>query len=278
MNDRTNVVKRSQIAAAKLKVAIADRKGEPVPDWIRELASRSLSESTVERQSRSGESTSPAPSSEPQEDQRREQEDISDPSPVLSVAPKFGMLADIRGGLQAPRDLIRAAAHQSADESKSVNGATEMMINRGQLLEKQGNATEAERVYQSAIDSGHADAAPMATVGLGTLLEGQGDVAGAKAAYQLAIDSGHADAAPIAAVGLGTLLEGQGDVAGAKAAYQLAIDSGHADAAPAGAVGLGTLLAKQGDVAGAKTAYQLAIDSGDAEMAIAAERFLSALE
>ena len=241
MNDRTNVIKRSHIAAAKLKVAIADRKGEPVPDWIRELASRSLSESTVGRQSRSSESAAPAPSSEPQEGRRREQEDIKDPSSDLSVAAKFGTLADIPGRLQAPRDLIRAAAHQWATGPKSGNGDI-ALIDRGLLLEDQGNATEAEQIYQSAIDSGHADAAPMAAVGLGTLLEGQGDVGGAKAAYQLAIDSGHADAAPTAAVGLGTLLRGQGDVGGAKAAYQLAIDS------------------------------------DDADMAITARRFLSALE
>lgn len=47
MNDGPNVIKPSQIAAAKLKVAIADRKGEKIPPWIRELASRDISSSKV---------------------------------------------------------------------------------------------------------------------------------------------------------------------------------------------------------------------------------------
>lgn len=43
MTDQSNVIKPSNVAAAKLKVAIADRKGEEVPAWIRDLASRNLS-------------------------------------------------------------------------------------------------------------------------------------------------------------------------------------------------------------------------------------------
>jgi hypothetical protein len=42
MSDRPSTMKPSQIAAAKLKVAIADRKGEAVPSWIRELAAREI--------------------------------------------------------------------------------------------------------------------------------------------------------------------------------------------------------------------------------------------
>jgi hypothetical protein len=42
MSDESNTIKPSHIAAAKLKVAIADRKGEQVADWIRELASRGV--------------------------------------------------------------------------------------------------------------------------------------------------------------------------------------------------------------------------------------------
>jgi hypothetical protein len=40
------MVKNSHIAAAKLKVAIAEKTGERVPDWIRELAARDLTDTT----------------------------------------------------------------------------------------------------------------------------------------------------------------------------------------------------------------------------------------
>jgi CBS domain-containing protein len=42
MTEGTSSVKPSQVAAARLKVAIADRQGEAVPQWLRELASRDL--------------------------------------------------------------------------------------------------------------------------------------------------------------------------------------------------------------------------------------------
>ena len=44
MSGKPEVIKPSHIAAAKLKVAIADRKGEEVPAWVRELASHRLSD------------------------------------------------------------------------------------------------------------------------------------------------------------------------------------------------------------------------------------------
>jgi DNA-binding transcriptional MerR regulator len=45
MSDKSSEAKPSQIAAAQLKVAIADRTGVEIPNWIRELASRNLGSS-----------------------------------------------------------------------------------------------------------------------------------------------------------------------------------------------------------------------------------------
>ena len=276
MNDRPDVIKPSHIAAARLKVAIAERKGEKVADWIRELASRDLTGTAVGHQGHRSEAADSTSSSQPEPVRDQEPDVVEDPPQVLSRAAAFGVLADTSVRLQAQRDSIRALAHQRAAKPNGANGAI-TLIGQGLLLEEQGDVVEAKRVYREAIDSRHADATPMAEVGLAILLEREGDVAGAKAAYQHAIDSGHVDAAPTAAVGLGLLLADQGDVAGAKAAYQHAIDSGHPKAAPTAAVGLGLLLADQGDVAGAKAAYQQAIDSGDDDLIPTARRFLRAL-
>ena len=44
-------IKPSHIAAAKLKVATAAKTGESVPDWIRELATRSLTDTIPSQES-----------------------------------------------------------------------------------------------------------------------------------------------------------------------------------------------------------------------------------
>jgi tetratricopeptide (TPR) repeat protein len=265
MSNESDAIKPSHIAAAKLKLAIATRKGEEVPAWIRELASRSLSDSMAGYQGPTNEPEVPAPLSQPRQAPHQGQGNIEEDTRTWLHATRFGAGATL-GRIQAQKDLIRAVAHHQAAGSNGMNGAF-ALIGRGLQLQAQGDMAGAELAYHQAIDSGHSDAMPMAAVGLGILLEGEGDVAGAKAAYQQAIDSGHADAAPTAGIRLGILLEREEDIAGAKAAYQQAIDSGHADAAPTAAVGLGILLASQGDVAGAERAYQQAIDSGHADAA-----------
>jgi WD40 repeat protein len=44
MSSEPMTIKPSHIAAAKLKVAIADRRGEEVPGWVRKLAQRKLTD------------------------------------------------------------------------------------------------------------------------------------------------------------------------------------------------------------------------------------------
>src|ERR1019366_5295094 len=77
MSDGANVIRPSHIAAARLKVAIADRKSEKVPDWIRELASRDLSGSAVGHdQGRSSADSASVRSSQPEPDWSRELRDM----------------------------------------------------------------------------------------------------------------------------------------------------------------------------------------------------------
>lgn len=49
MSDKSDRIRPSHIAAAKLKMAIAERKGEKVSPWIRELASRDIANPEIGR-------------------------------------------------------------------------------------------------------------------------------------------------------------------------------------------------------------------------------------
>jgi ribonuclease III len=135
MSNTSNVIKPSHIAAAKLKVAIADRKGEKVADWIRNLAARNLSGSTVlDDQGDDGADSVPAPSPQPQADlpstvgasagstvRNYQGEDGADSVPAPSAQPQAGSaartgLADLRSALGVSLTdelLLRALTHRS---------------------------------------------------------------------------------------------------------------------------------------------------------------------
>src|SRR5215831_7301219 len=78
MSNGPNAIKPSHVAAARLKVAIAARKGEKVPGWILELASRDLSDAAASRSERqkSTDSAASASSQRPEIDLSQERRDV----------------------------------------------------------------------------------------------------------------------------------------------------------------------------------------------------------
>jgi tetratricopeptide (TPR) repeat protein len=218
-----------------------------------------------------------------------------------------GYTAYLRNDLAIAERIWRTFASGSSTDSAIA------AIDLGNLLDEQGDAEGARRLYQRAIDSNHPEAVALAARNLGEMLREQGDTEGARAAYQKAIDSNHPEHASVAALLLGlmlqdqgdtegarstlqrvvdlddpgvtpmvwsllgTLLDEQGDTEGARHLYQKAIDSGHPDAAPLAARNLGMMLQDQGDTEGARAAYQKAIDSGHPDAAPIAEDMLNDL-
>jgi tetratricopeptide (TPR) repeat protein len=63
MSDKSKATRSSHIAAAKLKVAIATKTGETLPDWIRELAARDLADTVPQPESPSRPEPPAAPES-----------------------------------------------------------------------------------------------------------------------------------------------------------------------------------------------------------------------
>src|ERR1700735_1636282 len=87
MDKEPSVIKRSHIAAARLRVAIGKREGEPVPDWIVDLAERSMADPAVRDQ---GQSSEPATTPSSQSQATRPQEHGS-----LAVPVDFMTRADL---------------------------------------------------------------------------------------------------------------------------------------------------------------------------------------
>jgi ribonuclease III len=113
MNDTSNVVKPSHIAAAKLKVALADRKGEKVAAWIRELASRDISSSTARHdQDQASSEPAPPPPPEPPASVEHQGQGSSEPAPPPPPE-ALSDLASVLGVPIMPASLERALTHRS---------------------------------------------------------------------------------------------------------------------------------------------------------------------
>ena len=251
-----NEIKPSHIAAARLKMAIAEREGKTVPEWISDLAGRDLADPNKPVDQNPGSSGDPGHLEKPQAD------------PGHGHAPGGGVPGE------DPEDA--SAAKQEGIDSQEAE-ALAAAYHLGLSLEVKGDVEGARTAYQQVVDSGHPEYAPQAANKLGHLLQGQRDPEGAQAAYQEAINSGDPETAAVAASGLGYLLLMQGDVEGARAAYRRAIESGKPETAAMTTNNLGHLLEEQGDLEGARAAYQQAIESGQANVAAVAANNLGHL-
>jgi hypothetical protein len=139
MSNESDVVKPSHIAAARLKVAIADRKGENVAAWIRELASRDMPSSKA-RPRQDGSSAVSAASSPPQPpDVPRS--NIDSPNVWVHLAQLFERQGDMRGA--------RLAYQQAADA-----GDIDALVHVGNIFRDQGSPERARPFYQRAADAG----------------------------------------------------------------------------------------------------------------------------
>ena len=118
MNDGPTAIKPSHIAAAKLKVAIADREGNKLPNWIVELAARNLTDLRPLR-----------PSSKSDSDWARSTSQQSEPKPEPG---RLGHVAG-RAAVAAGDGPVRAAGPEPGGASRRVAGraAVPPPVNRG---------------------------------------------------------------------------------------------------------------------------------------------------
>jgi len=149
-------------------------------------------------------------------------------------------------------------AYARADQGGDAEGALFL----GVLLKRRGDLVAAEDCYRRAEERGD----PRASCNLAVLLEEAGDLQGAEAAYR------RADANDFAggSYGLGQLLYARGDVEGSIAANRRASELGDADAG----FNLGILLKQRGDLAGAESAFAQADSRGHVEATSAYGRLL----
>lgn len=128
---------------------------------------------------------------------------------------------------------------------------------------REDNPADAAALYRQAIEIGDPSRSAQAAVSLGQLLEAQGNVTEAKAVWLAVIEAEAADPdwAESAFLDLVNLLRSQEDHDGLRAAYQTGVTHSNPDALYA-LDQLGQLLAKHGDTVGAHAAWQQAIDAG----------------
>jgi tetratricopeptide (TPR) repeat protein len=230
MSNKPNAIKPSHIAAAKLKVAIADRKGEEVPAWIRDLASRDISNPSVPPHRDQSSTTSGPPSAldPPVDPPDTAQEDpkqavVSLPYWLATDSPLtqyWLTLAQMGANAPAGAGVLSAVAEGGADE------AGNRLVTRrelAELLARQGRAEDAISVFRSRADT---DDAYGAAHKLAELLARQGRADEAISVLRSRAEGGDRHAAR----NLADLLALQGHEDQAIAILQAAIEvSGHSN-------------------------------------------------
>jgi hypothetical protein len=151
MSDESSGIKPSQIAAAQLKVAIAERTGAEVPDWIRELASRRLGDASPQPGHVMGDiGSAPMGLSLPRlpipDELRRLARSTTKPSANVEQKTVEALASTKTAEATAARDKAARAAAQWEEDRRWSNARSEVLIRSTELL------IEAARAGKQQID------------------------------------------------------------------------------------------------------------------------------